>query len=77
MLHDALNSVFGSTTKVRLLRALLPLTSAVSGREAGVRSMGGAQRALTELAQLATTRARPRCWCTRWASAPASCRCAG
>lgn len=56
MLTDALNSVLGSTAKVRLLRAVLPLTTAVSGREArdlaGVRSQGGAQQALAQLAQL-------------------------
>lgn len=56
MLTDALNSVFGSTAKVRILRAVLPLTGAVSGREArelaGVRSQSGAQQALAQLAQL-------------------------
>jgi len=56
MLNDVLNAVFGSTAKVRILRAVLPLTGAVSGREArelaGVRSQSGAQQALIQLAQL-------------------------
>jgi predicted nucleotidyltransferase len=56
MLTDVLNAVLGSTAKVRILRAVLPLTSAVSGREArelaGVRSQSGAQQALGQLAQL-------------------------
>ncbi|HEX6751865.1 MAG TPA: nucleotidyltransferase domain-containing protein [Longimicrobium sp.] len=56
MLTNVLDAVLGSTAKVKILRALLPLTSAVSGREAkllsGVRSQGGALQALTELAQL-------------------------
>ncbi|HET7461482.1 MAG TPA: nucleotidyltransferase domain-containing protein [Longimicrobium sp.] len=51
-----LNAVFGSTAKVRILRAVLPLTGAVSGREArelaGVRSQSGAQQALVQLTQL-------------------------
>lgn len=56
MLTDILNAALGSTAKVRVLRAVLPLTSAVSGREAralaGVRSQSGAQQALAQLAQL-------------------------
>ncbi|HET7230904.1 MAG TPA: nucleotidyltransferase domain-containing protein [Longimicrobium sp.] len=56
MLTDVLNAVLGSTAKVRILRAVLPLTSPVSGREArelaGVRSQSGAQQALGQLAQL-------------------------
>jgi len=56
MLTNVLDAVLGSTAKVKILRALLPLTSPVSGREAkllsGVRSQGGALQALTELAQL-------------------------
>ena len=60
MLSDVLNAVFGSTAKVRILRAVLPLTGAVSGREArelaGVRSQSGAQQALAQLAQLGILR---------------------
>jgi predicted nucleotidyltransferase len=60
MLTDVLNAALGSTAKVRVLRAVLPLTSAVSGREAralaGVRSQGGAQQALAQLAQLGILR---------------------
>ncbi|HEX8904243.1 MAG TPA: nucleotidyltransferase domain-containing protein [Longimicrobiaceae bacterium] len=56
MLGNFLDGALGSTTKVRLLRALLPLTCTVSGREAaalaGVRSQSGAQQALTDLARL-------------------------
>jgi len=56
MLTDVLNAALGSTAKVRVLRAVLPLTGAVSGREAralaGVRSQSGAQQALAQLAQL-------------------------
>lgn len=56
MLTNMLNAVLGSTAKVRLLRAVLPLAGAVSGREArelaGVRSQSGAQQALMQLAQL-------------------------
>jgi predicted nucleotidyltransferase len=56
MLTDVLNAALGSTAKVRVLRAVLPLTSAVSGREAralaGVRSQSGAQQALAHLVQL-------------------------
>jgi predicted nucleotidyltransferase len=56
MLTDVLNAILGSTAKVRILRAVLPLTSAVSGREArelaGVRSQSGAQQALVQLARL-------------------------
>jgi predicted nucleotidyltransferase len=56
MLFHTLNSVLGSTAKVRILRALLPLTSPVSGSEArmlsGVRSVGGMWNALNELTEL-------------------------
>lgn len=56
MLFHTLNSVLGSTAKVRILRALLPLTSPVSGSEArmlsGVRSSGGMWNALNELTEL-------------------------
>lgn len=56
MLTNALEGVLGSTAKVKVLRALLPLTSPVSGREAkhlaGIRSQSGAQQALVALAQL-------------------------
>jgi UTP:GlnB (protein PII) uridylyltransferase len=45
--------VLGTTTKVQLLRALLPLCAPVTGREvqrlAGVRSTAGVRRALEEL----------------------------
>jgi uncharacterized protein len=36
MLFHALNEVLGSTTKVKILRALIPLTAQVSGNEARV-----------------------------------------
>lgn len=56
MLFNALNEVLGSTTKVQILRALMPLGARVSGNEAralaGVRSksaMLGALRALVDL----------------------------
>ena len=56
MLANALEGVLGSTAKVKVLRALLPLNSPVSGREAkhlaGIRSQSGAQQALVALAQL-------------------------
>src|SRR5688572_27054724 len=52
MLFDSLDTVLGTTVKVRLLRVLAPLTRPVSGREAarlaGVSHI--AQRALEELA---------------------------
>lgn len=60
MLTNVLDGVLGSTAKVKILRALMPLTSAVSGREAkflsGVRSQSGAQQALNELSQLGILR---------------------
>lgn len=56
MLFRALDEALGSTAKVRILRALLPLTSPVSGTEAqalaGVRSDGGMWTALEELTAL-------------------------
>lgn len=56
MLFRTLDAALGSTAKVRILRALLPLKSAVSGAEArslaGVRSMGGMWKALDELVEL-------------------------
>src|SRR3954453_20593776 len=56
MLTHALEGVLGATAKVKVLRALLPLTSPVSGREAkdlaGIRSQSGAQQALVALSQL-------------------------
>jgi predicted nucleotidyltransferase len=56
MLFRTLDAVLGSTAKVRILRALLPLTAQVSGNEArllsGVRSVGGMWKALDELTEL-------------------------
>lgn len=56
MLHNVLDAVLGSGTKVQILRALLPLTGAVTGREAqrlgGVRSDRGARQALRQLTEL-------------------------
>jgi predicted nucleotidyltransferase len=56
MLFRALDEALGSTAKVRILRALLPLTGPVSGTEAqalaGVRSDGGMWTALEELTAL-------------------------
>lgn len=56
MLFRTLDAVLGSTTKVRLLRALMPLTSPVSGHEArmlaGVRSQSGVRVALNDLTEL-------------------------
>ena len=56
MLLRTLDAVLGSTTKIRILRALMPLRSPVSGGEArtlaGVRSKNGMQRALDELTDL-------------------------
>ena len=53
MLYHVLDAVLGSTTKVRLLRVILPLTHGVTGREAQrlarVKSDGGAREALAEL----------------------------
>ena len=51
-LRKPLNHVLGTSAKVRLLRELLPLEHAVSGREAARRadlSPGAANRALGEL----------------------------
>ena len=56
MLYHVLDAVLGSGIKVQILRALVPLRSAVTGREAqrlaGVRSDQGARQALRELAEL-------------------------
>lgn len=56
MLTNVLKAVLGSTTKVQILRALLPLVSPVSGREAqrlaGIRSDQGVRAALEELSDL-------------------------
>lgn len=56
MLFRTLDAALGSTAKVRILRALLPLTSPVSGAElrslSGVRSAGGLWKALGELTEL-------------------------
>jgi predicted nucleotidyltransferase len=57
VLYRALDAVLGTTTKVRVLRALIPLDSPVSGNEAqrlaGVRSSAGTWNALDELTELA------------------------
>src|SRR5690606_25261375 len=56
MLFHPLDGILGSTAKVQILRALLPLTSPVSGREAqklaGIRSRRGAGTALEDLSKL-------------------------
>jgi predicted nucleotidyltransferase len=56
MLFSALDGVLGSTSKIQLLRALLPLDGPVSGREAqklaGVSSDNGTRHALNTLADL-------------------------
>lgn len=56
MLLRPLDAVLGSTAKVRILRALLPMTAAASGAEvrslSGVRSVGGMWTALEELTDL-------------------------
>lgn len=56
MLFRTLDEVLGSTTKVRILRALMPLTAPVSGHEArtlaGVRSQSGVRVALNDLTEL-------------------------
>ena len=56
MLFHTLDAVIGSAAKVRILRALLPLTSYVSGNEArmlaGVRSKSGMRAALDDLTDL-------------------------
>jgi hypothetical protein len=56
MLFNILDALLGTTTKVRVLRALLPLDSPVSGNEAqrlaGVRSAGSLWAALDELSEI-------------------------
>lgn len=56
MLFNVLDALLGTTTKVRVLRALLPLDSPVSGNEAqrlaGVRSAGSMWAALDELSEI-------------------------
>lgn len=56
MLFRTLDEVLGSATKVRVLRALMALGSAVSGNEArllaGVQSKSGMQSALRDLTEL-------------------------
>lgn len=56
MLFHTIDAVFGTPAKVRLLRALMPLASPVSGNEArilaGIRSKSGMQAALEELVEL-------------------------
>ncbi len=56
MLAQVLDAVLGTTTKVRILRTLLPLSSPVSGTEArrlaGVRSVKAMWASLEELTEL-------------------------
>lgn len=56
MLFHALDAVLGSTTKVRIVRALIPLSSPVSGNEvralARIRSKSGLKTALNDLTEL-------------------------
>ncbi|MQA89653.1 MAG: hypothetical protein GEU90_05395 [Gemmatimonas sp.] len=54
MLFDPFDAVLGTTSKVRLLRALVPLSQPLSGREAARRAGVShiAQRALEELASI-------------------------
>lgn len=56
MLFRTLDGILGSATKVRILRALMPLATAVSGNEArllaGVQSKSGMWTALDDLTQL-------------------------
>lgn len=56
MLFRTLDAAIGSAAKVRILRALLPLTSFVSGNEArmlaGIRSKSGMRAALSDLTNL-------------------------
>jgi predicted nucleotidyltransferase len=56
MLFRTLDAILGSTAKVRILRALMPLTAPVSGNEArllaGIRSKSGMHAALAELSDL-------------------------
>jgi predicted nucleotidyltransferase len=56
MLFRTLDAVLGSTAKIRILRALMPLRSPVSGNEArmlaGVRSKNGMRTALDDLTDL-------------------------
>jgi predicted nucleotidyltransferase len=54
MLFDPLNHILGTRNKVRLLRALAPLTRPVSGREAA-RLAGVSRQALRALDELAAT----------------------
>ncbi|HET6762348.1 MAG TPA: nucleotidyltransferase domain-containing protein [Longimicrobiaceae bacterium] len=60
MLFNPLDGVLGSVAKIRILRALLPLTTPVSGREAQklarVRSRNGVSKALDDLSQLGVLR---------------------
>ncbi|MEW5929810.1 MAG: nucleotidyltransferase domain-containing protein [Gemmatimonadota bacterium] len=56
MLFNPLDGILGSTTKVQILRVLLPLTHPVSGREAQklarIKSRNGAGNALDDLSDL-------------------------
>jgi predicted nucleotidyltransferase len=56
MLFHTLDAVLGSTAKVRIVRALIPLTSPVSGNElralARIRSKSGLKTALNDLTEL-------------------------
>ncbi|HZG43835.1 MAG TPA: nucleotidyltransferase domain-containing protein [Longimicrobium sp.] len=56
MLFHTINAALGTPAKVRLLRALMPLATPVSGNEArilaGIRSKSGMQAALDELVEL-------------------------
>jgi len=56
MLFGALEAVLGSTSKIQILRALLPLSGPVSGREAQrlarVRSDNGSRHALNTLLEM-------------------------
>jgi len=55
LLYEPLDTALGTTSKIRLLRALLPLTQAVSGREAARRAgvaWAPAAHALQELVAL-------------------------
>lgn len=60
MLAHVLDQILGTTTKVRILRTLLPLSSPVSGTEArrlaGVRSVKAMWAALDELTELGILR---------------------
>lgn len=56
MLFHTLDAILGSTAKVRIVRALIPLTSPVSGNElralARIRSKSGLKTALDDLTEL-------------------------